>query len=272
MIKKDGNALSVSHKNIVSLQKRILTWYEDNARQLPWRETTNPYNIWVSEIMLQQTQVERVIPKYFNFLKSFPTIKNLAQADKKELLLHRSWLGFNSRALNMQKTAQIVTSEYGERMPNDLATLKSFPWIGPYTAGAICAFAYNMEIPVVDINIKRVLIHSLGLAKDIGSKELETLAVACIPAGKSREWHNALMDYGSAVLTSKKTGIRSTPQSKFAGSQRQVRGNLLKYLTKHGEMSLEEAKKQFSHEKFDEIVKKMINEGIVDLRKWIIYL
>jgi len=90
MIKKHINNLPVSHKDIVSLQKRILTWYEENARQLPRRETNDPYKIWVSEVMLQQTQVERVIPKYFGFLESFPTIKTLANADKKNLLLHRS--------------------------------------------------------------------------------------------------------------------------------------------------------------------------------------
>jgi len=129
-----------------------------------------------------------------------------------------------------------------------------------------------MEVPVVDINIKRVLIHSLGLAKDISSKELERLAVACIPAGKSREWHNALMDYGSAVLTSKKTGIRSTPQSKFAGSQRQVRGNILKHLTKHGSISLSQAKKDYPHENFDTIVQKMVNEAIVSVENKMIIL
>ena len=122
-----------------------------------------------------------------------------------------------------------------------------------------------MEVPVVDINIKRVLIHSLGLAKDIGSKELERLAVACIPSGKSREWHNALMDYGSAVLTSKKTGIKSTPQSKFEGSQRQVRGNILKYLTKYGSITLDQAKNDYPHENFDEIMEKMIDEKLVTI-------
>lgn len=129
-----------------------------------------------------------------------------------------------------------------------------------------------MEVPVVDINIKRVLIHSLGLAKDISNKELERIAVACIPGGKSREWHNALMDYGSAILTSKKTGIRSTPQSKFEGSQRQVRGNILKYLTKHGEISLEQAKEQFPHKNFDAIVQKMLKEGIIFVNNGVVRL
>jgi len=213
--------------------------------------------------MLQQTQVDRVIPKYLHFLELFPTVQDLAQADKSQLLAAWSWLGYNSRALNLQKAAQVIVQEYNAIVPNTIDQLKKLPGIWPYTAGAICAFAFNQEVPVVDINIKRVLIHTFGLEETLSSKELETIALQCVPQGRSCERHNALMDYGSSVLTSKKTGIKSAKQSTFQWSKRQVRGNIIKYLTKYEKLSITEAKKLFSHEAFDEIIEKMVNDGLI---------
>jgi A/G-specific adenine glycosylase len=115
-------------------------------------------------------------------------------------------------------------------------------------------------VPVIDINIKRVLIHSLKLDENSTLKDLEAIALACIPQGRSRDRHNALMDYGSSVLTSKKTGIRSAKQSTFHGSRRQLRGNILKHLTKYAQLSVLDAKKLFAHENFDEILAKMVTE------------
>jgi A/G-specific adenine glycosylase len=205
----------LDNKKIHHFQQTVLDRYTHHKRDLPWRETTDPYRIRVSEIMLQQTQVDRVIPKYLHFLQLFPTVISLAQADKSTLLGARSGLGYNSRALNLQKAAQVIVQEYQGMVPHTVDQLKKLPGIGPYTAGAICAFAFNQEVSVVDINIKRVLIHTFGLDENIGIKDLETIAVACIPQGKSCQWHNALMDYGSSVLTSKKTGIKSAKQSTF---------------------------------------------------------
>lgn len=248
---------------IKKFQQTILDRYAVHKRDLPRRKTTDPYQIRVSEIMLQQTQVDRVIPKYLHFLTLFPTIKDLASADKTTLLTARSGLGFNSRALNLQKAAQTIVSDYNGIVPNTLEQLKKFSWIWPYTAWAICAFAFNQEVPVVDINIKRVLIHSFGLDENISVKDLETIALACVPQGRSCEWHNALMDYGSSVLHSKATGIRSAKQSTFHWSARQVRGNIIKHLTKHGNIAIDEAKKLFVHEDFDVILAKMKNDWLV---------
>lgn len=255
--------MSISHKKIQHFQHIVLDRYAQHKRDLPWRQTINPYEIRVSEIMLQQTQVDRVIPKYLNFLALFPTLKKLADTDKTTLLTARSGLGYNSRALNLQKAAQVIMNEYGGTVPNTIEQLKKLPGVWPYTAGAICAFAFNQEVPVVDINIKRVLIHTFGLDETISSKELETIALQCVPEGKSCERHNALMDYGSSVLTSKKTGIKSAKQSTFQWSQRQVRGNIIKYLTKYGKLSIVEAKKLFPHDDFDTILEKMISDWLV---------
>lgn len=264
--------MNISARKIQDFQQTVLDRYAQHKRDLPRRQTINPYEIWVSEIMLQQTQVDRVIPKYLHFLQLFPTIQTLAQGDKSQLLTARSGLGYNSRALNLQKAAQIIMHEYGGTVPNTIEQLKKLPGIWPYTAGAICAFAFNQEVPVVDINIKRVLIHTFGLHETISSKELETIALQCIPKGKSCERYNALMDYGSSVLTSKKTGIKSAKQSTFQWSQRQVRGNIIKYLTKHGKLSASEAKKIFPHDDFDVILEKMTRDWLVLVHDGVIWL
>lgn len=159
----------------------ILDRYAKTARSLPWRQTTDPYQIMVSEIMLQQTQVERVIPKYLHFLQLFPDIQSLAQADKTKLLTVRSGLGYNSRALNLQKTAQAIVSQHKNIFPQNKDELIKLPGIGPYTAGAICAFAYNQDVTVIDINIKRVLIHLLQLDPDISPKDLEKIVADILP-------------------------------------------------------------------------------------------
>lgn len=255
--------MHISKKNIQQFQQTIFDRYAQHKRDLPRRKTTNPYYIRVSEIMLQQTQVDRVIPKYLNFLKLFPTVESLANTDKTALLTARSGLGYNSRALNLQRAAQLIITDHQWIVPNTIEKLKKLPGIGPYTAGAICAFAFNQEVPVVDINIKRVLIHTFGLDENISTKELESIALQCVPKGKSCERHNALMDYGSSVLHSKATGIRSAKQSTFQWSARQVRGNIIKHLTKHGKLSISEAKKLFPHDDFDEILEKMISQKIV---------
>jgi len=264
--------MPLSPKSIIQFQHTILNRYAQHRRDLPRRTTTDPYQIWVSEIMLQQTQVDRVIPKYFNFLEQFPTIQELSTADKQQLLTARSGLGYNSRALNLQKTAQVIVHEYNGIIPNTIDQLKKLPGIWPYTAGAICAFAFNKEIPVVDINIKRVLIHTFNLDENISPKELEDIALRCVPKGRSCEWYNALMDYGSSVLTSKKTGIKSAKQSIFQWSKRQVRGNIIKHLTKYGTISVDEAKKIFLHENFDEILEKMIDDSLVVMQNSMIRL
>lgn len=256
-----------SKTKILNLQQKILSFYKRNKRNLPWRKTTDPYRILVSEIMLQQTQVDRVIPYYEKFVKKLPTIRDLAKADTKELLQLWSGLGYNSRALRLQKSAQILV-EKNHRIPKDPESLLQLPGIGPYTANAILAFAFNKPAPVIDTNIRRVLINELNLPQDISKEKLGKIALSCIPEGKSREWHNALMDYGSMKATARKTGIESvSKQSKFLGSTRWMRGQIIKKLLVEEKLSIkglkQYLKKQYGPKIINAVIAKMEKESII---------
>ena len=263
---------SASLKQKKKIQQKILSWYAKNKRDLPWRKTTDPYAILVSEIMLQQTQVDRVIPYYHRFLQRFPTIKKLAAADNKTLLQHWSGLGFNSRALRLKMLAQHVIDHFDGVVPDQEEELRSLPGIGPYTSRAIMAFAFNKTVPVVDTNIRRVLIYELGLSEDISLKELEPIALSAIPKGKSRMWHNALMDYGALHKTSRVTGIKPlSKQSTFKGSEREIRGKIVKHFLKHDKETLIKLKILFPHAHFKDIADKMIEDGIIKKEKDFIF-
>ncbi len=251
-----------------NIQHNILSRYKKQWRKLPWRATRNPYAIHISEVMLQQTQVERVIPYFHQWMKDFPDYQSLAKASKTELLKHRSWLGFNSRALRLQACAQQVVEQYDGILPNKRNQLLWLPWIWPYTSAAILAFAHNQEVPVIDTNIRRVLIFLYTLPETISIQELEDFAMTIIPKGKSRDWHNALMDYGALELTARKTKIKPlSKQSKFEGSDRQVRWWILKQLIKNNKpLQISYIKKEFPTKDVGHIVKGMEEEGLVVVR------
>lgn len=220
------------------LQQKILSWYKTNGRHdLPWRKQPTPYRVAVAEMMLQQTQVSRVIPKYLEFLKQFPSWKALATAQPLHVLRAWSGLGYNRRALLLQRLAQEVMSDFGGRLPLKYEELLRLPGLGPYTAGAINVFARNLNEVCIDTNVRRVLIHELKLSRDISVQALHAKALSVLPRGRSREWHSALMDYGALVATSRVTGVKSLgKQSKFADSDRFYRGKIVKILltTKRG--------------------------------------
>lgn len=224
--------------------------------------------------MLQQTQVERVIPYFYQWMKDFPDYQSLAKASKTELLKHRSWLGFNSRALRLQACAQQVVEQYDGILPNKRTQLLWLPWIWPYTSAAILAFAHNQEVPVIDTNIRRVLIFLYKLPETISMQELEEFATTIIPKGKSRDWHNALMDYGALELTARKTKIKPlSKQSKFEGSDRQVRGWILKQLTKDtAPLSISRVQKEFPKKEVKEIIDGMQEDGLIIVKKWKLFL
>ncbi|MEM4755786.1 MAG: hypothetical protein QW594_01495 [Candidatus Woesearchaeota archaeon] len=220
-----------SKQAIAAFQKRVLSWYQKNKRDFPWRKTTDPYAILVSEIMLQQTQASRVIPYVNRFLEQFPTVQSLAKAKKSQLLQLWSGLGFNARALRLHQAAQMICTKHKGKIPPNEQALLALPGIGKYTARAILAFGFNQPVAVIDTNIRRVLLATFKLPETISHKNLEHIALACIPKGQSRLWHNALMDYGALHITAKKTGIKSiSKQSVFKDSPRYVRGQILKLL------------------------------------------
>jgi A/G-specific adenine glycosylase len=157
------------------MECRLLGWYEKNARKLPWRETLNPHHIWVSEIILQQTRVAQGLPFYYNFITNFPTIKSLAEAPEDAVLKVWQGLGYYSRARNMMKTAQIIMRKHQGQFPSNIAELRLLPGIGNYTAAAIGSFAFNIKMPAVDGNVRRVAARFFGLDDPIGTQKSDQL-------------------------------------------------------------------------------------------------
>ena len=186
-----------------SVQSLILQWYAANARDLPWRGAREPYRVWVSEIMLQQTQVETVIPYYRRWLKRFPTIKALAAAPLGEVLAVWEGLGYYSRARNLHKAAQKVMAEFNGKLPHSLEGLRALPGVGRYTAGAVASIAFNQDAAVLDGNVKRVLARVFNLTDDVkspaGERKLWALAEGLIPKGRAGDYNQAVMDLGATI-------------------------------------------------------------------------
>lgn len=221
------------------LHARLFAWYAANRRALPWRETTDPYAILVSEVMLQQTQVARVIPAYGAFLAAFPSLATLAGAQLADVLRRWRGLGYNNRAGQLWRCAHacIAARAPGRpaSLPADVDGLMALPGVGPYTARAVMAFAYNADVAAVDANVRRVLTHELRLSPDLPERTLQAVADQVLPRGRSRDWHNAVMDYGALVLTARATGIAPrTRQGPFEGSRRWQRSRLLRSLLDDG--------------------------------------
>jgi A/G-specific adenine glycosylase len=214
----------------------VKRYYRAHGRHaLPWRQTYDPYSIAVSEIMLQQTQVSRVIDAYIRFIKKFPTVQSLARAPLRDVLVLWNGLGYNRRAKFLHQMAQAVVRDHAGIFPETIQGLQSLPGIGPYTAGAIYAFSYNKAFPIVETNIRSVYIHHFFADKDgISDKELYPLIERTLQKRNPRQWYWALMDYGAYL---KSTGIKNNAkskhyakQSRFEGSRRQVRGQIMRSL------------------------------------------
>ena len=184
---------------------RLLTWYAAEQRELPWRATNDPYAILVSEMMLQQTQVDRVLPKYQQFLTTFPTLAALAAAPTADVISAWVPLGYNMRAVRLQSIARQVIAEYDSRIPDSIEELLKLKGIGRYTAGAIACFAYSKQVATVDTNIRRVLHRIfLGLeypAPRANDLQILTLAEQVLPPGDAYNWNQALMDLGATICS-----------------------------------------------------------------------
>ncbi|OAN37116.1 Fe-S cluster assembly protein HesB [Chloroflexus islandicus] len=189
---------------IDAIRADLLQWFTNDARDLPWRRTRDPYAIMVAEVMLQQTQVDRVIPKYQAFLAAFPTIEALAAAPTAEVIRLWAGLGYNRRAVNLQRAAQAIVTRHGGRVPDSVAALRALPGIGPYTAGAIACFAFEQDVAFLDTNIRRV-VRRLCVGPDhaAAATEAELLAhaEALIPPGQGWVWNQAIMELGALICT-----------------------------------------------------------------------
>ena len=184
----------------MSFTRKLLAWYKRNARVLPWRDTRNPYAILVSEFMLQQTQVSRVLEYFPRFMARFPTIASLARARPKAVMEEWDGLGYYARARNLHKLAREVTSAHDGRLSEDPEHLRTLPGVGRYTAGAVACFAYEKPVPTVDTNVRRVL------ERAFGSKDVWKLAEKLVPKQGERAWrfNQALMELGALVCTARK--------------------------------------------------------------------
>ncbi|MCW8820352.1 MAG: hypothetical protein OQK61_08610 [Ignavibacteriaceae bacterium] len=228
---KKERVVRCESEKIARLQERVFAFYRDNKRQFPWRETVDRYAVLISEVMLQQTQAERVVGKYLAWMERFPDIPSLVEASLKDVLASWSGLGYNARGQRLHRCAMTILKEHDGVVPSSQGKLIELPGIGAYTSRSIPIFADNLDIATVDTNIRRIFIHELGLPENIRPGELLSLAEEMLPEGRSREWHNALMDYGALHLTGRKTGIRPrNRQSSFKGSKRWYRGRIIKEL------------------------------------------
>jgi A/G-specific adenine glycosylase len=194
-----------------NIHEKLLCWYARHARDLPWRHTTDPYSILVSEVMLQQTGVRRVAPKYSAFLKRFPTFESLASASRAQVIRMWSSLGYNRRAVNLHATAQFVVEEWAGKLPNDVSMLRLLPGVGPYTAAAIASFAFGADEPVLDTNIRRVLTRLMFGITPTNDKQLINTARELLPEGRASQWSQALMDIGSTVCRVSKPYCQDCP-------------------------------------------------------------
>jgi A/G-specific adenine glycosylase len=261
-------SLEIDPTHVAEVRSALLAWFAVNRRDLPWRRSRDPFRILVSEVMLQQTQVDRVLPYYDAFLTRFPDARALAAAPTADVIKAWAGLGYNRRAVNLQRTAQYVVDNLGGEFPSDVDALRRLPGIGPYTAGAIACFAFERDVAFVDTNIRRVL-HRVFAGVDVprptaSDREIVAIAEAAVPPGDGWTWNQALMEFGALQCTARKPacvicplqsmchafpavlsalgelprGVRLKREAPFAGSNRFYRGRVLAALRDHTEASI----------------------------------
>lgn len=232
---RTNQPITLTGLRIHEFRETVYAYYRDHGRRFPWREPDNAYDVLVSEVMLQQTQADRVVPKYLAFMEAYPTPAVLAKAPLQEVLKLWQGLGYNRRAVMLKQAAEQVVTEHGGRLPDSEAELLRLPGVGPYTAAAVAAFAGNRPAMVIETNIRSVFIHEFfGDREGITDREIIPLIEQTVDSENPREWYSALMDYGAML---KKSGVNPgrrsahyARQTPFAGSTRQLRGRLLKTL------------------------------------------
>lgn len=253
-----------------AFQDTVWDYYNKHKRPFVWRDTFDPYHIVVSEIMLQQTQTHRVVEKYLNFIAHFPTFQELAQASAQEVLAQWVGLGYNRRALALHGIAQRVMHDYAGQLPNDPTILQTFKGLGPATSSSIAAFAFNKPTVFIETNIRSVYLHVFFADKtEISDKELMPLIAQTVDQACSREWYYALMDCG--VLLKKlypnpnKKSKHYSKQSTFQGSNRQVRGAIIRHLSEHGSLEKNKLEELFP-KKIKElplIIESLVKDGFI---------
>jgi A/G-specific adenine glycosylase len=262
----------LSPLEVTQFQQEIKTFYAKNRREMPWREPDsdgayNPYHILVSEIMLQQTQVARVVPKYIDFITTYPSVQALAAAELSDVLKLWSGLGYNRRAKFLFQTACILTMDYEGELPHDAAKLQTLPGIGANTAAAICAYAWNAPVVFIETNIRTVFLHYFFTNEEnVKDADILSLVEQTLPENNIRDWYYALMDVGADFKA--KLGnqnVRSSAyikQKVFNGSARQIRGKVLKILA-NAPVSKKDICKIISDKRVEGILDDLIKEQLI---------
>jgi A/G-specific adenine glycosylase len=233
----------MEEKSVRDFQAWVYTFYRQNRRDLPWRNTFDPYRILVSEMMLQQTQVERVIPKYLSFIEKFPDFQSLASATPGDIIREWQGLGYNRRAIYLYRIAERVVEGFGGSLPDSEETLRGLPGIGKATAAAIMAFAFGRPTILIETNIKAVFIHCF-FPDDVSvtDRQIVPLVEMTLDRENPRDWYYALMDLGAALKKKNENPTRRSAhyhrQSPFEGSDRQIRGRILDILRECPEMEI----------------------------------
>jgi A/G-specific adenine glycosylase len=255
---------------VARFQHTIYDHFRKHGRVLPWRSTQDPYRILVSEIMLQQTQVERVLLKYEEFLDRFPDLASLASGPLREVLEVWQGLGYNRRAVALQRTAQRIVNAFKGRIPDCYDTLLTLPGIGPATAGAIVAFAFEEPSVFIETNIRRVFIHFFFRGRtDVHDREILALVAETLDRQRPRIWYYALMDYGAMLKTMaqnpNRRSIHYASQAPFKGSDRQIRGLILKILLRTTSLGIDELIRAVkdSPERTKRLVHSLVQEGFL---------
>jgi A/G-specific DNA glycosylase len=261
-------ALNIPQDVIRNFRKEIYGYFLKAGRDLPWRKTTNPYHILVSEIMLQQTQVERVLSKYPAFIKAFPDFKALHRASLEQVYKVWQGLGYNRRALSLKKIAGIILEKYNGKLPSSEAELMALPGIGKATASSIAAFGFNKPVLFVETNVRTVFIHHFFQTKaKIDDAEIVPLLNETLDRKNPGKWYSALMDYGTMLKKQYRNPSRKSAhysrQSPFKGSRREIRGAILKLLVSKSPLNQHQIIQNLAikgETRIKNILKEMCNE------------
>lgn len=263
-------AKRITAAQIQPFQRTIWDYYRKHARTLPWRKSRNPYRILVSEIMLQQTQVERVIEKYQRFISAFPDFSSLSQASLHDILSIWQGLGYNRRAIALKQIAHEVITKYDGILPFSADILIQLPGIGKATASAIAAFAFNQPAVFIETNVRRVFIHFFFQDRDnVKDSELLPLIERALDQDNSRQWYYALMDYGvmlkKAFGNPNRKSFHYQRQAPFQGSQRQLRGLVLKVVLQAPKITETDIVKNLKKEpkKIKDVIEQLQKEGFI---------
>lgn len=270
-------------EQIKTFQEKVWQFYKNNKRDFVWRSHVAPYYVFVSEIMLQQTQTTRVVPKFQQWIQRFPDFVSLAQASRQEVLHAWVGLGYNRRGIALHENAKRIVQEFNGQVPQDTKVLQTFSSIGSNTAASICAFAFNQPVIFIETNIRTVFLHEFfaGLS-EVSDKQLMPFIQAAVDLKNPREWYWALMDYGvylkKDLKANNKKSKHYTRQSRFEGSRRQMRGAIIRILTQTKKISIQQLHDLLlvqipdnTHNSYD-VIQQLVNQGLIQQDQDVLFL